>query len=674
MYWWKTKNINMALPNMAMIPSGYKPTKLYSVLPTPENGSEEVTNGDFATDSDWIKLSGVTISGGMANAPFSSSGNIIRQSSTVLDINKTYRYEFTILNYVSGNIKFAGFIGSANESGNGTYVGYAKPSDINNMVLFGSFEGSIDNVSVKEVIVADADFTVTRATPATRVNQQGLIETPEFILSGDLITNGDFSDGSTDWTSIGSGITITDKANFDGSVASTNFRQNGIVLSTKTLKVTYTVNDYAQGSLAVRVGGVYGVNRTADGTYTDVITANNNNFQIYGLSNFIGSIDNVSAVEVERNNIPRLDYTDGTCPVLLTEPQSTNLQTYSEDLTNAAWNKDAVTLGTATVAPDGETTAYPVIATATTDWHYLNGTNFGAGTGHTITVFVKSFGYDYIHVFNNNAAFSFYVQISTKTVVSKNAAYWGDVTVTDAANGFIKITGVFIGVEATNRISVRGVPTAGTTSPFLGNGASGIYVWGCQFENLPYATSYIPTNGSAVTRNQDIVNNAGTSATYNSVEGVLFVDVAVLVNQVVNKRITISDGTDANRILINISADQISGFVNVNSATQYTFFEGSQSVLNLNKIAIKYKQNDFAVWINGVQYDVSTSGTTFPSNTLTTLSFDNGSSGEFFFGKTSQVQVFNTALSDFDLQNLTSNATAYATYETMRTSLNFNIQ
>ena len=57
----------MALPNMAMIPSGYKPTKLYSVLPTETYGSELVTNGSFATDSDWTKETGWTISGGTAN-------------------------------------------------------------------------------------------------------------------------------------------------------------------------------------------------------------------------------------------------------------------------------------------------------------------------------------------------------------------------------------------------------------------------------------------------------------------------------------------------------------------------------------------------------------------------------------------------------------------------------
>ena len=36
-------------------------------------------------------------------------------------------------------------------------------------------------------------------------------------------------------------------------------------------------------------------------------------------------------------NIPRLDYSDGNCPSLLLEPQSTNLVTYSEDFSNSSW-------------------------------------------------------------------------------------------------------------------------------------------------------------------------------------------------------------------------------------------------------------------------------------------------------------------------------------------------
>ena len=151
----------MATPSLALVPSGYKAGKLYSVLPTPVYGAEEVTNGDFATDTDWIKASGVTISGGLANADATASGNILRQSLTTLNASILYKYEFTISNYVSGNIKFSSFGGSVNANANGTHTAYGYPSDVSNMVLFGTFEGSIDNVSISEVPTVESLECVT---------------------------------------------------------------------------------------------------------------------------------------------------------------------------------------------------------------------------------------------------------------------------------------------------------------------------------------------------------------------------------------------------------------------------------------------------------------------------------------------------------------------------------
>ena len=59
---------------------------------------------------------------------------------------------------------------------------------------------------------------------------------------------------------------------------------------------------------------------------------------------------------------------------------------------------------------------------------------------------------------------------------------------------------------------------------------SELYVWGAQATNdQSYVTSYIPSNsGSSTTRSADVCNNAGTSATFNSTEGVLFAEIAAL--------------------------------------------------------------------------------------------------------------------------------------------------
>ena len=112
---------------------------------------EEVINGDFATDTDWAKATGWTISGGTANA--NTSGNYINfYQNNVFTIGKSYKYEFTILNYSQGEVRFTqgGLDISGVKNANGTYTGVFLASQTS-LYFQGvnSFIGSIDNVSVK---------------------------------------------------------------------------------------------------------------------------------------------------------------------------------------------------------------------------------------------------------------------------------------------------------------------------------------------------------------------------------------------------------------------------------------------------------------------------------------------------------------------------------------------
>ena len=104
--------------------------------------------------SDWVKGSNWTISGGSANADGSSGGQLSQTTSPVV-VGKTYKIQYTILNYVSGSFRFsyAGTSESFNAS-NGTYTTYRVATSTANALASSSisFIGSIDNVSVKEVL------------------------------------------------------------------------------------------------------------------------------------------------------------------------------------------------------------------------------------------------------------------------------------------------------------------------------------------------------------------------------------------------------------------------------------------------------------------------------------------------------------------------------------------
>jgi hypothetical protein len=118
------------------------------------------------------------------------------------------------------------------------------------------------------------------------------------------------------------------------------------------------------------------------------------------------------------------------------------------------------------------------------------------------------------------------------------------------------------------------------------------------------------------------------------------------------KWISISDGNTTNRIILYISSSNTLRIFVGASGTQVDMNE----VVNLdsyNKIAFKYKQNDFALWVNGIELDTDTNGNT-PSNlNVLNLSNSNGLSNHFI-GSLKQLQYFETALTDSELETLTS--------------------
>ncbi len=91
---------------------------------------------------------------------------------------------------------------------------------------------------------------------------------------------------------------------------------------------------------------------------------------------------------------------------------------------------------------------------------------------------------------------------------------------------------------------------------------------------------------------------------------------------------------------------------------------------NFVKVGFKYKANDFALWVNGVEVATDTSGLS-PIG-LNNLAFNDGESNDFF-GKTKNIQAFNTALSDSDLLSLTTTGSVpyWTQYSAMATTLNY---
>ena len=347
-------------------------------------------------------------------------------------------------------------------------------------------------------------------------------------------------------------------------------------------------------------------------------------------------------IETVDSNVPRLNYPmiDGVvsgCPSLLLEPARTNLIQYSEDFSNASWIKTSLTItSNQTTSPKGDLTAD--LLTKTAGGGFIQSTTPTASTS-TQSFFVKKDTSDWVYILNG-VGFRYFDLVNG---VKGNGSDVNS-SIEDFGNDWWKIT------ITTNSTTYFRIYPAEENSTSATSGS--IYIWGAQLEEGSYATSYIPTNGSQVTRNAETCNGAGDANTFNDSEGVLFAEISALDDDLTFRTISISDGSTSNNVGF--------GYRN-NSNVIYTFLKSdinSSSAVTVsditlyNKVAVKYKSGEFQMWINGFERYSST--TTFTLSGLNEFAFDNGGGSANFYGNTKQIQYFDTVLNDTDLEELTS--------------------
>jgi len=360
-------------------------------------------------------------------------------------------------------------------------------------------------------------------------------------------------------------------------------------------------------------------------------------------------------------NVPRIDYTGGGCPHILAEPQRTNLIQYSEDL--STYSTTGTTVSTITeTSPIESVTPFLITETATSDQHFIGGNSVSLSGNNTIYCFVKNVssgryfkmwglglgGADEAVIFDTNTETIYEPPTSTLYVV-------GSAKLEDYSNGWFRCS-ITVNTTITNSIAIGLINTVSGfgNDMYLGDITKSVLITGVQLEAGSYPTSYIPNFGTAlgVTRNQDIFTRDGIGSLINSTEGVLFLEAQAFTNTG-TVRLAISDGTNNNNIYIELTSSSVSAVGRLSAVNQFSLFS-SQTTTNYNKIAVKFKGNDFALWINGVEVATDSSGSTYSIGTLNTLSFDRGDGGIDFFGKVKQLQVYKTALTDTQLAALTS--------------------
>ncbi|MDB2611849.1 hypothetical protein N9Z24_03755 [Gammaproteobacteria bacterium] len=203
-------------------------------------------------------------------------------------------------------------------------------------------------------------------------------------------------------------------------------------------------------------------------------------------------------------DMPRLDYSGGaSCPALLLEPQRTNKIPHSEYLN--AVTKSNVTINTnSDISPEGVQNAHNVIANATNSDHLFFQSSMGGSTNaNTQTIYAKANGYDWIYIRFDIPTKRAFFNVANGTLGTADSGITH--TIKNVGNGWYRCSATMTTTNYAN--AVLGLASADNTDNFLGDGTSGVLMYGWQSEEASYPTSYIPTYGSSVTRGSDIATN-----------------------------------------------------------------------------------------------------------------------------------------------------------------------
>ena len=375
-------------------------------------------------------------------------------------------------------------------------------------------------------------------------------------------------------------------------------------------------------------------------------------------------------------NVPRLDYSAGGCPVLLTEIESQNKITYSEDFSNAAWDKTNLSLtSNSIISPSGVLNSTKLIPNATSSQHKIDITRTVTnGASVSLSAFVKKGEYKFCCLYEVNSVKGRFFDLSngtqggtfgtapTTSNIENYGADWYRVSITTT-------------VPSTSARYILYVCDTISNTSFLGDATSGIHIWGAQLEEQPAATSYIKSNsGSATTREADLVNGAGSAATFNSLEHTFFIDLNSVFENAAFSSISIVGSTgnvSDNRIMIfkRPSDSQVTLETRSGGSTVATETLSNIDFSLKQKLAITIKENEVKYYRNGFLVATDTGTIALPLS-LGQITLTSGTTGDKLFASTKDIRYYNQVLTEAETLELMS----YDSFNEMASALQYTIK
>ena len=361
-------------------------------------------------------------------------------------------------------------------------------------------------------------------------------------------------------------------------------------------------------------------------------------------------------------NVPLLDHSNGTCPSLLLQPQSTNLITYPLSFDNAYWTKVGATVtgGFSSPSVDNPTSAFKLVENTSTGVHKIQHTEISTSSNNSYSVYFKpngitKFGFRETKETGYYASFD----LTLGTVIDKSAQVTASVTTLN--NGWSRCV-IHFPVTASTIMTIFTLNdsyTSGDPASFsyTGDGTSGVYIFGAQLEEQAFSTSLMlpSTEGSTVTRVAENASKSGLSSEIGQTEGTIFLDFIPQTLDATSRFLSIENSSSASNGWMGVFAKVASGNIRFRFYGDGWDFNSTLIVERDTryKIAVSYENGvQTSAYVNGNligNLTASLSGKSFQKIRLSEAAF--GARGDANFN---DFRLYKTALTDAELTTLTT--------------------
>lgn len=381
-----------------------------------------------------------------------------------------------------------------------------------------------------------------------------------------------------------------------------------------------------RAGVGAKAGTLYA---TSDAATGDLTSIRNSIISINNSGNFVENI----AI-----NYPAFDYSGG-CPYVNLAIVVTQLITYVESFDNVYWSLDGATLtsGQASPSADYPLGAFKLVEDGTTGLHKINtSTITTSATTHSYSIYAKQGENSKISVWDDFESGGVKFDLSDGSVYDETAGFTGKIEL--IVNGWYRCSMTVTKTVTNGQISVYMYDDSWTIS-YVGTVGDGVYIFGANLTATDYAHAFIydGTEGGTTSTISDQLNASGTAAMFQNVNssGTMSLEIAAHSDDLSERVIALSDGTTDNcvRLYYSSTTNQIVGDVYVGAALQAQMTYTLTDETNFYDCTIRWKENDFSLWVEGAEVATDVSGSTFGASVLTTFAFDDGAGGNDFYGK-----------------------------------------